>query len=929
MRSIILLLFLLNFLNSIAQQSVIGVIPVSNIEVHRPSCGLNNGYIKIINNYSNLRYSWNTSDSKENTAFNLSEGAYKCVIKNNLGDSSVVTVDLERDPTPCDAQTLFKIKSSHFVFQNLTNGIVLFSHNSWGVHDKDRVYWSFGDNTPNSSQEATIHQYSTNGTYNVCLMTENRFGSDTLCKEIEINSIKSKGDKSVSYRSILNSDKDEWSNQIYFGAACNGKLFYGKNLSGGNLELWVKETEDSEAMKLNIGIALRGTPGVYTYDHKYICHNNRFYFLSEKAGSVYEYALYSTDGTDAGTIKHIDYDFDLRPYGFQIIENQIYMRTNSKTYKLIGNNQLEEVDWLSSPSSLKKFKDYYVSVANFGQIILFEKPSEYNYVNVERTYNPIGEVNGYFLFINETQNNEKKLWRTDGTQAGTQLVKDVKLSTSYPEIFRYQIHNNKLYFTADDNVHGKELWVSDGTTSGTYMLKDINTGIEESFISHFKSVGETLYFAAYNDVNGKELWKTDGTVSGTKMVKDITPDQDNSFALNPDYNFDKIISFKDSLLYFSVGTGNSLMMYDIVNDIVTHSVNSVCEGNIGAQNSLFWGADKLILLHQGLHTSCISEIPQVFDDIRYEGDNVTITDSLHRGIKLAKGLDNAGYSLCQKPLVEYFNYTQSSINDTHTFYTKDEKGCFSDKVSYTSYTYPGIERTNFSIGSAVKCGANQVLIRLNRALDSKFFSLNDLAALVSINDGPYVELSTTYDNNYDLKATLPTHNETDNFKIKVKSISRKVETESFRGLSKNTIEVLAPKSIEQGHSTNITVINRNGIYPYNLTVNNQTISNIRDEVFQFPISPTNTQTYTVLSTNSCGNVQVNASVNKVTVCESNISHMGVVSSKEYNSVNTITSSAKLNGHVTYNAGNSIILNPGFNVTGSVGFSANVKNCGQQ
>ena len=83
--------------------------------------------------------------------------------------------------------------------------------------------------------------------------------------------------------------------------------------------------------------------------------------------------------------------------------------------------------------------------------------------------------------------------------------------------------NGVLYFSASDAAHGDELWRSDGTAAGTYLLKDIRPGTAKSSPRNLTVVGNTLFFSANDGPHGFELWKTDGTAAGTVMVKDAYP----------------------------------------------------------------------------------------------------------------------------------------------------------------------------------------------------------------------------------------------------------------------------------------------------------------------------------------------------------------------------------------------------------------------
>ena len=65
---------------------------------------------------------------------------------------------------------------------------------------------------------------------------------------------------------------------------------------------------------------------------------------------------------------------------------------------------------------------------------------------------------------------------------------------------------NTLYFAAKDGINGHELWKTDGTEAGTMMVKDINSGNGDGSPGWLTAVGNTLYFRANDGINGYELW---------------------------------------------------------------------------------------------------------------------------------------------------------------------------------------------------------------------------------------------------------------------------------------------------------------------------------------------------------------------------------------------------------------------------------------
>lgn len=125
--------------------------------------------------------------------------------------------------------------------------------------------------------------------------------------------------------------------------------------------------------------------------------------------------------------------------------------------------------------------------------------------------------NLYFTATDKTHGTE--LWKTDGTGAGTILVKDIKAGLFGSNPTNLVVLGSTLYFSADDGVHGVELWKTDGTSAGTAMVQDINSGLQSADPDGLVASLGFVYFSATDNVHGHELWRTNGAT--TSLVADI------------------------------------------------------------------------------------------------------------------------------------------------------------------------------------------------------------------------------------------------------------------------------------------------------------------------------------------------------------------------------------------------------------------------
>lgn len=122
------------------------------------------------------------------------------------------------------------------------------------------------------------------------------------------------------------------------------------------------------------------------------------------------------------------------------------------------------------------------------------------------------------------------LWKSDGTEGGTVVVKDMDVNSTGGGVQYLANIGNTLYFSGFPGASANsELWKSDGSAAGTIFVKDVNPGLSGSNSSNFTDHGGRVYFVANTADYGSEIWATDGTETGTALVADLYPEAGSTF----------------------------------------------------------------------------------------------------------------------------------------------------------------------------------------------------------------------------------------------------------------------------------------------------------------------------------------------------------------------------------------------------------------
>src|SRR5690606_17046199 len=193
-------------------------------------------------------------------------------------------------------------------------------------------------------------------------------------------------------------------------------------------EIW--KTDGTEAGTIQLGVF----DGVIT---DLLDTGSGIYFVVRKSGVGIE--LWKTNGTIPGTllVKSIPADLNARPVS---IGNTVYFASD---------NELWESDGTETGTALVfDIDEPIMRLATAGNLV--------------------------YIVTSAPLSDDRKLWRSDGTDAGTFAINtNFKNVNGVSEIENFCDFNGDLYFSANEGINGTELWKSNGTIAGTVMVKDI------------------------------------------------------------------------------------------------------------------------------------------------------------------------------------------------------------------------------------------------------------------------------------------------------------------------------------------------------------------------------------------------------------------------------------------------------------------------
>jgi ELWxxDGT repeat protein len=293
-----------------------------------------------------------------------------------------------------------------------------------------------------------------------------------------------------------------------------------------------------------------------------ITMGDKFFIITSTAG---QQGLWVSTGTAASTVKVGAYP-SIVPR--KVYQSDLYLAVNDgshgiELWKLSSSNALIMLKDIN-PGTANGFGDGNAITISNNQLFFIAndgtgddiwrtngttagtvKAVDLPFVSID----DLTDVNGTMFFEHDSLDTYygdayTALWKTQGTAATTQLVKDFGANYQYNGLMWFTPFKGKLYFLHYEE-NQTDMLVSDGTEAGTQKVTTAAYGIESIFQD---MITFNNYLVWYSETQGSAtpIMKTDGTTSGTSVVHDL-----NYVYTPPDFDFSYVdLTAAGDRLYF-------------------------------------------------------------------------------------------------------------------------------------------------------------------------------------------------------------------------------------------------------------------------------------------------------------------------------------------------------------------------------------------
>ena len=285
-----------------------------------------------------------------------------------------------------------------------------------------------------------------------------------------------------------------------------GTVLFAASDSAAGQELW--KTDGTAAGTARVKDILPGASG--SDPRRLTAVGARIYFKANSGPGNQE--LWTSDGTAAGTVLVED----IRP-GAAPSELDHLTAVAGRLFFTANDGASGREPWVSDGTAAGTFRVKDIVPGTGSSLGPPPNVATLSDLDPRMMSAALGST---FFFLADDGSGEE-LWASDGTEAGTQRVKDIRPGSLGSQPRWLTVVEGRLFFSADDGTHGRELWLSDGTEAGTILVADLLPGTGSSLPRELVAVGETLVFSATDGVHGVEPWASDG--SWTRMLGDLAP----------------------------------------------------------------------------------------------------------------------------------------------------------------------------------------------------------------------------------------------------------------------------------------------------------------------------------------------------------------------------------------------------------------------